>query len=1160
MSAIKQNLETKKFGNIDYRMLRPVFLTSFKDTGSVNHYYPSAQDQKDFEQGGGKAAFTTFGHGNDLYNFIPEDYVTKGYSQDGKQWLPIDLFKNNNLKDFFAKSEYVDLSNLGSASFFDSNNYGINTDVKPWLESKGMGAKGFLIKAGEKTSTGEDLSSIIKPDQYWDSSQHGNITGLSQKNGKYVYTTDQPNGYVDPIEEKSHWYQPPQKKKNNLASVVGIGLALFAPGIGGAIGSALTGTAATTVASQVIGGAILQGTMAELSGGDFLDAAITGAIMAGVAPAVANTVGSSVASSMADSVFREVVVNATASAAASAVAAAVTGKDVGESALVGAVTGAAAPIGRLAGGTIAEAMNGAALTETVANAVAGATSSGISASILNKDVSDAILSGFVSGAASSIGRELGTSAEYGTDPLSEQNQMLLKQEKGMGTSGAAGANLGSAAGAIALGADPLFSVLNAITKTNMESALAKATPVFGPNKIAQDETSVNQEIFGPYYNQASIDQNEYPKILADSSSSAVDNIASDLKNIEDIVSGPSANVAQAGDTNADLSVIDSILSDKPETELSTKTITAPDGSQLVYDQDNNLVDIIEAPDVSISPSDTAQDAAVVSDTDQPSDQTVISPVITSPDSSTVDQAVDSEATPSTNTVVRPDGSQLVYDQDNNLVDIVQAPERPDALVPDENNPNLEPGLTPQERAAQEWQKYIDSLAVKPEDLNLPGSTIGTGEYWDEYNENLKRIMDQGGYTSQWQRANGDRVFVNDDGTGIGINENGGTYSLSDTEVENMVNSGLLNTADSGYVEATGGTGNTPGGTAEDADKCGDGFHFDEARQICVPDEDKEPETQECPEGHVFDLNTQTCVPISIAQEDPSIRPSIKTVNQDVTRPPRSSSDSLFQDPLRGILGADVISRAIPDEPSNKLGLPVYGEMDKFEGPLDNFLKIVMGGSYVNNSAQQPQQAGNMNNPNQPDFLNQQPGYFNYGTDTNIDQNLFGGQNSLNNDQRLFGGQNSLNYDQQLFGGQNSMDYDRQLFANPNPFKAGGLAVPLMAGGGTTRYGKYAGGGLNVVEHSGKHRLDFRKGAAVTGAGDGQSDDIPAMLADGEFVFPADVVAALGNGSTKAGSDKLYDMMHAIRAYHRSAKPKDLPPPAKKSPLDYLKKPSRKARG
>ncbi len=123
------------------------------------------------------------------------------------------------------------------------------------------------------------------------------------------------------------------------------------------------------------------------------------------------------------------------------------------------------------------------------------------------------------------------------------------------------------------------------------------------------------------------------------------------------------------------------------------------------------------------------------------------------------------------------------------------------------------------------------------------------------------------------------------------------------------------------------------------------------------------------------------------------------------------------------------------------------------------------------------------------------------------------------------------------------------------FKAGGLATPLFAAGGGTRYGQYAKGGLNVVHHSGKARVDFRRGDAVTGPGDGQSDDIPAMLADGEFVWPADVVAALGNGSTKAGSDKLYDMMHSIRAHARSSGPKDLPPPAK-SPLEYLKKVSR----
>ena len=121
------------------------------------------------------------------------------------------------------------------------------------------------------------------------------------------------------------------------------------------------------------------------------------------------------------------------------------------------------------------------------------------------------------------------------------------------------------------------------------------------------------------------------------------------------------------------------------------------------------------------------------------------------------------------------------------------------------------------------------------------------------------------------------------------------------------------------------------------------------------------------------------------------------------------------------------------------------------------------------------------------------------------------------------------------------------------FAAGGMAAPLLMAKGGTGHGKNAHGALSIVQHSGKHRIDYRQGDAVTGAGDGQSDDIPAMLADGEFVFPADVVAALGNGSTKAGSDKLYEMMHSIRAHHRAAKPKDLPPPAKKSPLDYLKK-------
>jgi hypothetical protein len=118
------------------------------------------------------------------------------------------------------------------------------------------------------------------------------------------------------------------------------------------------------------------------------------------------------------------------------------------------------------------------------------------------------------------------------------------------------------------------------------------------------------------------------------------------------------------------------------------------------------------------------------------------------------------------------------------------------------------------------------------------------------------------------------------------------------------------------------------------------------------------------------------------------------------------------------------------------------------------------------------------------------------------------------------------------------------------YAQGGYVQPLMAQGGMALPLLAAKGGLPAMH---KGREDFRDGKHVAGEGDGQSDDIPAMLADGEFVFPADVVSALGNGSTKAGTDKLYEMMHSIRDRARSKGRKDLPPPALKSPLDYLKK-------
>ena len=148
------------------------------------------------------------------------------------------------------------------------------------------------------------------------------------------------------------------------------------------------------------------------------------------------------------------------------------------------------------------------------------------------------------------------------------------------------------------------------------------------------------------------------------------------------------------------------------------------------------------------------------------------------------------------------------------------------------------------------------------------------------------------------------------------------------------------------------------------------------------------------------------------------------------------------------------------------------------------------------------------------------------------------------------------------------------------YKDGGMATPMMADGGMTpepsfytygtavdpmqimqqlaqqgnteaefANGGYAHGGMHVPTVEGRH--DYRAGSRVSGEGDGQSDDIPAMLADGEYVFDADTVAQLGNGSTKAGSDLLDRFREEIRAHKRSAPVNKIPPPSK-SPLQYLK--------
>jgi hypothetical protein len=117
-------------------------------------------------------------------------------------------------------------------------------------------------------------------------------------------------------------------------------------------------------------------------------------------------------------------------------------------------------------------------------------------------------------------------------------------------------------------------------------------------------------------------------------------------------------------------------------------------------------------------------------------------------------------------------------------------------------------------------------------------------------------------------------------------------------------------------------------------------------------------------------------------------------------------------------------------------------------------------------------------------------------------------------------------------GKPPMPQQNPMQTGPQGLKSGGLPawsnVPVTAG-----------------------RLNFRSGAPVHGPGDGQSDDIPAMLADGEYVIDAETVAQIGNGSTKAGAAALDKFRENIRAHKRSA-PINKIPPKTKALTSYLK--------
>lgn len=133
--------------------------------------------------------------------------------------------------------------------------------------------------------------------------------------------------------------------------------------------------------------------------------------------------------------------------------------------------------------------------------------------------------------------------------------------------------------------------------------------------------------------------------------------------------------------------------------------------------------------------------------------------------------------------------------------------------------------------------------------------------------------------------------------------------------------------------------------------------------------------------------------------------------------------------------------------------------------------------------------------------------------------------------------------------------------------------PEFITGQTGHYAQGRGTGqsddIPAVLHDGDYVVDadtvaaFGDGSSKAGAGaleqfrrslpehhSGGGQPIPAQIADGEYVLPAGFVTTLGHGSNKKGAKMLDAMREQIRAHKRSAPDTKIPPKAK-SPLQYM---------
>lgn len=111
-------------------------------------------------------------------------------------------------------------------------------------------------------------------------------------------------------------------------------------------------------------------------------------------------------------------------------------------------------------------------------------------------------------------------------------------------------------------------------------------------------------------------------------------------------------------------------------------------------------------------------------------------------------------------------------------------------------------------------------------------------------------------------------------------------------------------------------------------------------------------------------------------------------------------------------------------------------------------------------------------------------------------------------------------------------YENLYASDPSAYQIGSITGYnpqgyFMAAEGGEVTGFAEGGGKRIEHPDGKVKEHPKRIGEIVGRGTGTSDDIPAMLSDGEFVMTAKAVRNAGGGSRKVGAKNMYKMMKSL---------------------------------